>query len=146
MGLGFRRVLFRLWTKNAIYADRYFMSISTQAEGPAQFNVEYGWWGFTTKENFKAYRAHGAPMGALILHGGSLLSATPPPGPAITQRAVFGRALQLNGYSLLPANGSIQAGDILNLDLNWEELAPVNEDFSVFVHIESADGKLITQD
>jgi 4-amino-4-deoxy-L-arabinose transferase-like glycosyltransferase len=134
------------WTSGLIYADTYLMPISAQAEGPSQFTVEFGWWDFTTKERLKPTRADGSPLEALILRGGSLLAAAPVPLPVISQKAMFSGALRLNGYSLTPSDGTLTAGTTLDLVLHWEALTQVNEDFSVFVHVEDTDGKLITQD
>ncbi|MFN2206413.1 MAG: hypothetical protein ACK2UT_10900 [Candidatus Promineifilaceae bacterium] len=58
--------------------------------------------------------------------------------PQHTQTAVFGGGIKLAGYDLA-------AGDAVSLVLYWESLAPVAEDYDVFVHLMDASGKLVAQ-
>src|SRR5262249_41523247 len=55
-------------------------------------------------------------------------------------------ALRLHGYTLSPADGIVQAGQPLQIDFNWEGLTRIYEDFTVFVHVVSTDGKMVAQD
>ncbi len=134
------------WDASKIYADTYRIPISPAAEGPAQFKVEFGWWNYATNTRIQPLDIDNQPIKALILRGGSLLSSTPAPLPSVAQSATFSGALRFNGYTLSPAGGVIKPGERLDLSLIWEALSPVYEDFTVFVHLESADGKPIAQD
>jgi hypothetical protein len=55
-----------------------------------------------------------------------------------TVGAIFGEAIFLEGYAL---DESVQAGDVLHLDLHWQALTPVAEDYQVFVHLLDEDGR-----
>ncbi len=55
-----------------------------------------------------------------------------------TVGVTFGEVIVLEGYAL---DESVQAGDILHLGLDWHALAPVAEDYQVFVHLLSEGGQ-----
>ncbi len=55
-----------------------------------------------------------------------------------TVGAIFGEAIVLEGYAV---DESVQAGDILHLDLHWQTSTPVAEDYQVFVHLLDQDGQ-----
>ncbi len=129
-----------------IYADTYQLPIQPTAGGPMQPAIAFGWWDMATQVQIKPIRADGSPLDALILHGGTLLSPDPAPEPAVSQVALFSGALRLKGYTLSPADGVLAAGDRLNISLIWEGTTRVYEDFTVFVHLETPDGKVIVQD
>ncbi len=134
------------WIPGSLYADSYAIPISPAARGPAQFSVEFGWWDFATKTRIPATQADGKSLAALILRGGTLLAPAPATPPMVAQSAVFSGALRLNGYALAPADGALRAGETLQVTLNWEGLTRVYEDFTVFLHLETEDGKLVAQD
>jgi hypothetical protein len=131
------------WKAGRIYADTYPLPIDTTAEAPMQPMIEFGWWDLKTQERLKPVTVEGKSLDALILRGGTVISADPPPQPATAQRAVFSGALRFNGYTLYPANGTLRAGENIQLNLNWEALSRVYEDFTVFVHLETPDGRMI---
>jgi len=56
--------------------------------------------------------------------------------------AIFDEAIVLEGYAL---DESVQAGDVLHLDLYWQASAPVAEDCQVFVHLLGEDGQRLAQ-
>ncbi|MCC7450296.1 MAG: hypothetical protein IT324_22955 [Anaerolineae bacterium] len=134
------------WDTSKIYADTYRIPISATAEGPAQFKVEFGWWNFATNTRTQPLGVDNKPIEALILRGGSLLSSAPAPLPSVAQQATFSEALRFNGYTISPMDGVIKPGKRLDVSLMWEALSSVYEDFTVFVHLESADSKPIAQD
>jgi len=54
----------------------------------------------------------------------------------------FGSLFELTGY-VLPA--TIQSGEILPLNLTWQSLQRTSTDYTTFVHIVDANGKLAAQ-
>jgi hypothetical protein len=136
-----------MWESGRNYADHYLIPINANAQGPAQFKIEFGWWNFATGERLRPVRpADSAPLDALVLRGGSLLLPSPVPHFATSQTATFSGALRLKGYTLLPSDAVINPGDKLTLSLVWEALTPVYEDFNIFIHLQTDDGKLVAQD
>lgn len=53
--------------------------------------------------------------------------------------AVFGRAIELSGYTVRPGN------DTLTIDLVWHARTVVTEDLKVFVHLVDAEGNIVDQ-
>lgn len=53
--------------------------------------------------------------------------------PQVQARATFMDAIQLLGYSV--DTGTVAPGDTLVLTLYWQALAPLEEDYTVFVHL-----------
>jgi hypothetical protein len=134
------------WNPSLLYADTYFVPIANDAVGPAEFKVEVGWWDFATGERIKPKSADGTAISALVLRGGTLLSAGPAPQPGMAERAVFSGTLRLDEYTLLPADGVVNPDGRLDLTLVWEGLTPIYEDFTVFVHLQTEGGTLVAQD
>ncbi len=65
--------------------------------------------------------------------------------PVIPQRvdAGLGESIRLVGYRLVP--NEVSPGDALLLTLYWQADAPVDEDYTVFVHLQALDGTLVAQ-
>ena len=55
----------------------------------------------------------------------------------------FGSALRLAGYDVAPA--PYRPGQALRLQLYWQALEPLTEDYTVFVHLLNGAGQLVTQ-
>jgi hypothetical protein len=58
---------------------------------------------------------------------------TPAPSPDHPADAVFGDAIQLVGYSL--DTKEVRAGETFYVTLYWRALAPLDDDYTVFVHL-----------
>ncbi len=134
-----------MWTPGAIYADTYYLPISADAEAPVQIDVEFGWWDFATKTQVKPVDANGNALDALILPASALLSSKPVPAPDHPQQTVFSGALRLDGYTLAPSDGIVADHGSLDVALTWESLTQVYENFNIFVHLQTDDGKLVAQ-
>ena len=62
--------------------------------------------------------------------------------PELTPRAIrFGDAIDVLGYTLEPVRPL--SGDEVHLTLYWRSWQPVHVDYTVFVHVENSDGRLI---
>ena len=55
----------------------------------------------------------------------------------------FGSLLELVGYRL--QQNSLQAGDIIELSLDWRAIAPIEQRYKFFVHLLDANGQLVAQ-
>lgn len=75
-----------------------------------------------------------------------------PPANALAE--TFGSALHLRGYEVAaappnnvfaPAAGEIAAGSDLRVTLFWEVAAPLEQNYTVFVHALDGDGRLLAQ-
>jgi hypothetical protein len=63
--------------------------------------------------------------------------------PQRVSEARFGGFAALRGYDLSTA-GAV-SGETITLALHWEALAPVDTDYTVFIHLMDADGRPIAQ-
>jgi hypothetical protein len=63
--------------------------------------------------------------------------------PQVPLSAQFGDAIALVGYN--PWSDEIKAGDTVEVDLQWQALADIPDDFTVFIHVVDAAGRLVAQ-
>jgi hypothetical protein len=83
----------------------------------------------------RGYRADDESFGELRL----VLYAFPRnPLTHHTVGAIFDEAIVLESYAL---DESVEAGDVLHLDLHWLASTPVAEDYQVFIHLLDEDGR-----
>ena len=84
-----------------------------------------------------------------------------PPGPDVSLEARFGELIALKGYSI-GRKGDVkpetqdsdceagrtlcmQAGDTLQITFFWEALAPIDRDYTVFLHVRNENGENVSQ-
>jgi 4-amino-4-deoxy-L-arabinose transferase-like glycosyltransferase len=65
------------------------------------------------------------------------------PDPAIDLDIIFGQQVKLIGMDL--PQSRLKAGETLPLTLYWQALAPLDKNWTVFVHLIDRDGHIITQ-
>ena len=74
------------------------------------------------------------------------LSESPPPPPLAIQRSLYynlGDKIALLGYGLSAAE--LHPGDVLELALRWQGLTHILQNYSVFVHLVDAEGRMWAQ-
>jgi hypothetical protein len=71
------------------------------------------------------------------------VSGLPAATPSVRTGAILGEKIEMVGYDL-PEDSWIP-GDILPLSLFWQRVAPVETDYSIFVHLLDASGRIIAQ-
>ncbi len=132
-----------LWQPDKIYADHYDVQISDQLETPCQPTIELGWWDYATRTYIPRSDSTTGNQNRLIWRSGVVVDRTlPPPVPRVAQSGLFSGALWLKGYTL--DSDAALPGGTLHVTLVWSGTTRIHEDFTVFVHLESGDGKLIT--
>lgn len=67
-----------------------------------------------------------------------------PVGPTHPLDSYLGGAIRLRGYTIA-GEDALRAGGAMTVTLFWESVAPVEEDFTVFVHLLDAAGRLAGQ-
>jgi hypothetical protein len=85
--------------------------------------------------------AGATPLGLLAIAPGEAPAPESPPRYALD--ATLGNAVALEGYELDTESGS--TGATLQLTLHWKDLAPLDNDFTVFVHVLDASQKVVAQ-
>jgi len=118
------------WQTGVIYADRYFLEFENwqdTADFPFVPRLKVGWRDHATDEEIPATSAAGAPIDAVIVGGGRVL--LPSVGTAENFGADFGGIIRLHDVF------TRREGSTLYLNVVWEGLRQIDEDFTVFVHL-----------
>ncbi len=134
-GLGLRPT--RYLTPGQTFVDHYPLTVTAPLTEPLVARAVIGLFDFHSPDRagLPALDAAGRPVTPVIGH----LKLTPNLWPVDTPQhpaaATFGGAIQLTGYTIDPAG----------LTLSWQALAPVAEDYTLFIHLLDAEGNLIAQ-
>ncbi len=83
--------------------------------------------------------ASGSGIGGLV----RVLGPAPDGAVALPSGILFGDRLRLYGYEALP--GAVSAGQPLTVTLYWDVLTTPEHDYTTFVHLVNADGRVIAQ-
>jgi len=67
--------------------------------------------------------------------------------PQFVTELNLGHSISLLGYDLFPSTADIllRSGDVIHLSLLWQALAPIEQDYTVFVHMLDENGQLCLQ-
>jgi Dolichyl-phosphate-mannose-protein mannosyltransferase len=128
----------RLWYAGQMIRDTYWVPVSPDASAPNVARVQVSLYQLETKRALPAFD----PQGQVVtpLFGELKIASTNQiaPRPQTTTNFVFDNKIALIGYDLDPSQG-------FNLTLYWKRLAPIAEDYTVFVHIVDANGEIVAQ-
>jgi hypothetical protein len=130
----------RLWQPGEIIADQYRIPVSLDARGPNVGKIEVGLFRRVPLETLVARDPRGNVVTPIIarfkIAGQSKVQIENP----VDYK--FGASIALAGYSFPQ---SIAPGSTLNVKLFWRALKIIDEDYTVFVHLVDANGKIIAQ-
>jgi len=132
------------WQPHAIWFDGHALTMPADA-APGFYRVEVSFFDPEAAQLLPGVDLrHNAPIDALIL--GYLTVGDMPTSPAqrLTPPFVLGEATTLLGISLEPM-ASIQAGDMLTVDLYWQAQTTLTTDYTAFLHLVGPDGQLVAQ-
>jgi len=130
-----------LWRPDRVLVDRYRIQLPGGVEVPTKLVVDVGMYDFDSQTPYPARLASGEepPLGVLSLRA---IPATAP-DYAIAHPTDF-RAdgiIRLAGYDL--PDEDFHPGQTLPLTLYWQGLAPITEDYQVFVHLVDERGQQV---
>jgi 4-amino-4-deoxy-L-arabinose transferase-like glycosyltransferase len=132
-----------LWQPGEVIRDRYEVTIADGAAGPVAAQIEVGLYDLQTMNPLPVTDGLGQPVGRVLLERVKVRAPTAPAQPAHTVDALYGERVRLRGYDL-PLQ-IVQPGQTAPLTLHWEALGPLPADYTVFIHLVSADGAAIGQ-
>ena len=136
----------RLWRPGQMIRDTYWVPIAPDATAPSVARFQVTLYVRETKRDLPAFDPQGQAITPLV---GALKIASPSyfePRPQHATGYTFGGKIALLGYDLNLAKVSAQApAQGFNLTLYWKRVAPVAEDYTVFVHVLDANGKIVAQ-
>jgi hypothetical protein len=133
-----------LWTPGQIIADRYLVPIDPAAAVPTLGWVDLGWYVLDTYERLEAVDPRGQPV-ETVLAGPVKIEPTLWPSPMAEHptNIRLGDHIALQGFTLLPSG--LRRGGEIQLTLHWHALAPIAEDYTVFVHLLDGEGTIQAQ-
>jgi hypothetical protein len=125
-----------LWDEGMVIADRRRFQV-LPGTPPGSYQIEAGMYDAETMDHLDPL----VPQGALLLGpvevvrgmAGGLVS------PQHGQEANLNNQVRLVGYDL---GGQPRPGGTLEITLFWEALSPMKDDYTVFLHLVGADGKI----
>ncbi|CAG0995247.1 hypothetical protein ANRL3_03074 [Anaerolineae bacterium] len=127
----------RLWQVGEVIADEYRVPLAANARGPGGGRIDVGLFRRVPLENLVARDPQGNAITPTIarfkIEGASRVQVENP------VRYEFADKLALAGYSV------VRAGDSLHVKLYWNVRAAMDEDYTVFVHLVDANGKIVAQ-
>ncbi|MCB0162964.1 MAG: hypothetical protein KDI79_01985, partial [Anaerolineae bacterium] len=132
-GLGLRPT--RYLTPGDTFTDLYPLHLDRDVAAPmaAQAIVTLFDFNSDTRGGFPAVDANGNAVTPVVGYLKVVPMVWPEYRPTYPATANFNNAIALTGYDLDP------------LTLYWESLAPVNEDYNLFVHLFDDEGNLVSQ-
>jgi len=140
----------RLWRVGEIFADEYRVPVRADVVGPRLAWVQAGLYRLNTLQNLEAKD----PAGNSIT---PILGRFKVKGPGLEipmdhqVRFLFGDQIELIGFGVgmpgvcLEATCPVYPGDSLPVRLRWRSLGTPQEDFTVFIHLLDAGGRLVSQ-
>ena len=130
------------WRPGDTFCDLYRVPVKIDAQGPAVYAVEVGLFDLQTGDRVPATDAAGNSVGFVGVADVKVAGVGPAvPSSAKSVQASFADKVKLVGYEVDPA----PSGDELPLTLYWRAEAPMEADYTVFVHLLDAAGNVVAQ-
>ncbi len=127
------------WQPGQVILDEVPIPVSPDAVGPARLRLDVGLYRRDDGERLAVVDDAGNTVGAATIGWLKLSAMKVIPQPAVVTDYRFGDGIALVGYDLE------EKAEGLRLILHWASLAPVDRDYTVFVHFVGPDGTLAAQ-
>jgi len=131
------------WQPGQVVRDRYKIPVRRDAQGPVAAELEVGVYRLSDMDRLTPTDGEGRVSERPILTRVKIAAPTVPGVPAQALRAELGGKVALAGYDL--PTWRVAPGEALPLTLHWEVLAPLERDYTVFIHLVDAQGTLAGQ-
>ncbi len=134
-----------LWQPGQEFRDEYDLFITGKAK-PSLARVQIGFFRWDDPgARVAVFAADGQPMGDHLDLATFKIAPKKIERPEVAQpvEADFGGMISLISYDL--SSPSVRAGEPFTLVLHWQARSPDGSDYSVFVHLLSADGAIVAQ-
>ncbi len=132
----------RLWQPGEVIQDRYRVPIAFDASAPGMAQIQVTLFRRVPLGTLDARDQQGRTITPAIER---FKIAAPIPASAVAPKsrdANFGDKMLLVGFAF---NRQASPGSTLQIKLDWRALAPMTEDYTIFIHLVDADGKIIAQ-
>ena len=116
------------WQPGTIVADEHRVRLPETLPAPGNLRVEAGMYRYADGQRLPTAQGDSVALGSV-----KTVALTSPTGISNPMRAVFGDKIALTGYSL--DRRSLKPGESFQLDLWWEGLTRMAQDYKVFIHL-----------
>jgi hypothetical protein len=134
----------RYWRPGDLIADAIPIPISSDATGPILLDLEAGLYDLETGGRLRVIDSSGgvvaSPRLGVVKLAGPVESQV---APAHTINAAFANGPELIGYDL-SATG-LKAGETITVTLDWSSSGPLDDDYTIFLHLVDMAGEVIAQ-
>jgi hypothetical protein len=127
------------WKAGQVIVDEVFIPVASDALGPTKLRLDVGLYQRGSGERLAVVDAAGDPVGAATIGWLKLNAVKELPPPKVSTDYRFGDGIALVGYDLE------EDAEGMRLILHWASLSPVDQDYTVFVHLVGPDGELAAQ-
>lgn len=122
----------QMWAPHQVIADRVLLALPETAYAPDQALLEIGLYTPENGQRLTVYDPSGQALGDNARFGAA--DIRPNPGEVPNPLHInFDNRVALVGYDL--DRRAVSPGEVLRITLYWEALAPMTEDYTVFVHL-----------
>lgn len=127
-----------LWPVGPVVVDRYRLTVPRDVPAPTLLHLEVGLYDYATRAPYPRQDTAGGETASLRV----LPAVKPTFAIAHPTAFTFGDRIRLLGFDLTPTAG--RGGEPFTLDLYWQALVPLTEDWQVFIHVLDGDGRRVT--
>ena len=127
------------WKPGQVILDEIPIPVNPEAVAPSRLRLDAGLYDLKTGERLTVTDGAGQPIPLATIGWLKLAPVEEPPPPANPTDFRLGGSIALTGYDLS------EGPDGLRLTLHWTCLAPMDRDYTVFVHLTGPDGTLVAQ-
>lgn len=134
------------WRVSEVIADEVPIPVTPDAVGPSRLRLDVGLYEQESGRRLAVVDVAGDPVGTATAGWLKLASAGEVVPPPVFTDYRLGDSIALIGYDLemeLPPEAGGPGG--VHLTLHWVSLAPLEQDYTVFVHLVGPDGALAAQ-
>jgi hypothetical protein len=131
------------WRVGEIYKDRYVIALDPKSKTPSKLLLDVAMWEKDSSQKLPITDEKGNVLKSVTLDVGLLDSAQPLVAtPQVRADSTLEGGIHFIGYDL-PANPI--ASQPITLTLYWSTSSPIQNDYTVFVHVFDSQGKRIAQ-
>ena len=128
------------WRPGQIIADEVPIPVDPAAVAPGRLRLDVGLYERKSGRRLAVVDGAGNPVGTATAGWLKLASAEEMPPPPVFTDYRLGDAIALVGYDLVE-----DGADEWQLTLHWVALAPLEQDYTIFVHLVGPGGTLVAQ-
>lgn len=133
------------WKPGNVFCESYPIPVNAELASPLAADVQIGFYDYDSLQKIPAYNVSGELLERVIIGKVKLMPTTQ---SSIIQHEndvniQFENFVSISGYTWSSEN--IHPGDTLKIQISWEVTNPMEVSYTIFAHLLSNDGNIITQ-